>query len=173
MGTKLVDKKEQVLNPVCYIDRTRQLYEHLGYPPYNWFRASSQPAFKKLAKPLKESRLGMISTAGTYVSGQVAYYYQDDTSIRAIPRDVTNDLLRFSHITENYLSEARIDPSTVFPAQALNHLASEGQIGSLADNFYSCMGGIYSQRRVNEELIPRLKEAIYRESIDLLLLVPL
>ena len=57
----------------------------------------------------------MISTAGTYVQGQVAYYYKDDTGVRAIPNDTPMDKIRFSHIMENYLVEARQDPATVFP----------------------------------------------------------
>jgi D-proline reductase (dithiol) PrdB len=158
---------------VKYIDRTRQLYDKIGYPPYSWFHADTTPAFTPMKKPLAASRLGMVSTAGTYMTGQIAYYYKDDTSIRVIPADTPRKDLRFSHITENYLAEARQDPATVFPADALASLQSEGFIGELAANYFSCMGGIYSQRRVGEELIPRLKRAIEEEAIDCLLLVPL
>jgi len=35
------------------------------------------------------------------------------------------------------------------------------------------MGGIYSQKRVRTELIPALDDAISKEELDLLLLVPL
>jgi len=115
----------------------------------------------------------MISTAGTYVQGQVAYYYKDDTSIRAIPNDTPMDCIRFSHIMENYLVEARQDPATVFPSEVLAKLTAHGAIGELADNYYSCMGGIYSQKRVTTELIPKLTEAMGKERVDLLLLVPL
>ena len=163
----------EVSMPVSYIERTRNLYDHLGYPPYAWFQAGEAPPWTKVSKPLTESRLGLISTAGTYVAGQTAYFYKDDTSIRPIPSATPNRDLRFSHLTENYLVEARQDPSTVFPAAALRRLADEGFIGALAENFYSCMGGIYSQRRVNGELIPALQSALARESIDCLLLVPL
>ena len=159
--------------PVQYIQRTRATYEQLGYPPYRWFHADSPPAFTKVSKPLADSRLGMISTAGTYIQGQVAYYYQDDTSIRAIPNDTQVGKIRFSHITENYLAEARKDPGTVFPLESLQVLQGEGVIGELAENYYSCMGGIYSQNRVKQELIPNLQEAIQKQKLDLLLLVPL
>ncbi len=159
--------------PTEYIRQTRENYEKLGFEPYQWFEADSEPAFAKPARPLAQSRLGMISTAGTYLHGQVAYYYKDDTSIRAIPSDADVDQLRFSHIMENYLVEARQDPGTVFPVEALSTLQSEGVIGELADNYYSCMGGIYSMRRVREELIPNLENAIADEQLDLLLLVPL
>lgn len=159
--------------PVEYIRRTRETYDRLGYPPYRWFHADAPPPFTALEKPLSESRLGMISSAGTYVVGQVAYYYKDDTSVRRISRDVSLDDLRFSHITENYLVEARQDPATVFPSEALARLAQEGVIGELADNYFSCMGGIYSQNRVRNELIPNLQTAVADERLDILLLVPL
>lgn len=159
--------------PVQYIQRTRKTYEQLGYPPYRWFHADSPPAFTKVSKPLADSRLGMISTAGTYIQGQVAYYYQDDTSIRTIPNDTPVEKIRFSHITENYLAEARKDPGTVFPLESLRQLQQDGVIGEMAENYYSCMGGIYSQNRVKQELIPNLQEVIQKQKLDLLLLVPL
>ena len=159
--------------PVEYIRRTRDNYDKLGYTPYKWFHADSAPAFTAPSKPLAESRVGMISTAGTYVHGQVAYHYKDDTGVRSIPRDTPVSSLRFSHIMENYLVEARLDPCTVFPIEALKTLKEEGVVGDLADNYFSCMGGIYSQRRVIEELIPNLNEKVKDERLDLLLLVPL
>jgi len=115
----------------------------------------------------------MISTAGTYIQGQVAYYYQDDTSIRVIPSDTQLQKIRFSHITENYLTEARKDPGTVFPLESLQALHQEGVIGELAEDYFSCMGGIYSQNRVRSELIPNLEAAVEKQKLDLLLLVPL
>jgi D-proline reductase (dithiol) PrdB len=107
------------------------------------------------------------------VHGQVAYYYKDDTSIRAIPNDTRIEDLRFSHIMENYLVEARQDPCTVFPIEALAQLQTEGFIGELAEDYFSCMGGIYSKNRVRTELIPNLETAIDQQQLDLLLLVPL
>ena len=59
--------------PTEYIRRTRESYEKLGFEPYRWFHAEFGPTFAVPSKPLAESRLGMISTAGTYVQGQVAY----------------------------------------------------------------------------------------------------
>ncbi len=159
--------------PTEYIRQTRENYEKLGFTPYAWYQADSAPAFTPLSKPLSESRLGMISTAGTYVQGQVAYYYKDDTSIRSIPNDTPVDKIRFSHIMENYLIEARQDPCTVFPIEALRTLNDEGVIGELASNYFSCMGGVYSQKRVGSELIPNLEAAIESEELDVLLLVPL
>ncbi|MBF0277937.1 MAG: hypothetical protein HQM13_09110 [SAR324 cluster bacterium] len=159
--------------PINYIQQTRDFYEHLGYRPYQWFYADTPAPWTSLSKPLSKSRLGMISTAGTYVKGQVAYFYKDDTSFRKIPRNTPVADIRFSHVTENHLVEPRKDPNTIFPIQALNQLEKEGFIGELSENFLSCMGGIYSQRRVRSELIPELVKEILEQKIDLLLLVPL
>jgi D-proline reductase (dithiol) PrdB len=161
------------MKPVQYIKKTVDTYDSLGYPPYRWFFAEDAPNFVSVSKPLSESRLGMISSAGAYVQGQIAYHYKDDTSVRVIPRETPVDKIRFSHITENYLVEARSDPGTVLPIESLATLEKEGVIGELAEAYFSCMGGVYSQRRVKEEVIPNLEALVDRQKLDLLLLVPL
>lgn len=166
-------KPELKPEPTGYIRQTQESYEKLGFAPYQWFYAEDEPAFVTDRKPLADARLGLLSTAGAYVRGQVAFHTKDDTSIRAISSGTPAKDIRFAHIMENYLVEARQDPCTVFPVEALNHLQREGVIGELADNFFSCMGGIYSRKRVTAELLPGLEAAIDRESPDLLLLVPL
>ena len=156
---------------VSYMDAIRQRYEALGYAPYRWFVADDAPAWQALGRPLAEARLGLLSTSGAYALGQVAYHYRDDTSIRQIPSDVDTGDLRFSHITENYLVDPRRDPDCILPLRALRALAGEGLIGRLADTVFSCMGGVYSQRRVCEETAPALLDAFRAQDIDCALLV--
>ena len=159
--------------PTRYMEKTKKDYETLGYEPYQWFQATESPAFKQLAKPLSDSKVGLISTAGTYLKGQEAFFTKDDTSIRRIPNNSRLEDIRFAHIMENYLVEARQDPCTVFPLEALRKLQEERVIGELATELLSCMGGIYSRSRVNEELLPSLEQALEDQRVDLLLLVPL
>ncbi len=159
--------------PVEYIKGITERYSRLGYPIYNWYRAAEPAAWQPLRKPLSESRLGLLSTSGAYVAGQVAYFYKDDTSIRAIAKDTAAADLRFSHITEHYLPDARLDPDCVLPLAALRRLEAEGAIGELAGEVFSCMGGIYSQRRVGEELIPTIAAAFRKQAVEVALLVPL
>lgn len=159
--------------PVSYIDAITQRYASLGYTPYRWYRAESGPPWQALSKPINESRLGVLSTSGAYVVGQVAYHYKDDTSVREIPMDTDDSDLRFAHITENYLESPRKDPNCILPLAALRRLEAEGRIGSLAKNALSCMGGIYSQRRVREELIPAVDAHFSKEQVDIALLVPM
>jgi len=148
-------------------------YQRLGHQPYRWFEADSEPPWHALDKPLKEIRLGLLTTAGAYALGQVAFHYKDDTSIREIPSDVAEQNLRFSHITENYLVDPKRDPNCIFPVGTLRKLERAGFVGKLADSFFSCMGGIYSQRRVREETAPDLLEAFTAQEVDAVLLVPM
>ena len=158
---------------VEYIKAITERYQNLGYAPYRWYYADAPPAFVPMTKPLSECRVGMLSTSGAYVAGQVAYHYKDDTSTRAIPKDTAAGMLRFAHITENYLESPRKDPNCILPLEAMRRLETEGFIGELAADVYSCMGGIYSQRRVQEELIPELVQRFQDQAVDVVYLVPM
>jgi D-proline reductase (dithiol) PrdB len=158
---------------VRYMHAVTERYKSLGYPPYRWYRAEGAPPFQQLAKPLPAARIGLLSTAGAYAVGQVAYHYKDDSSIREISSDTRDEDLRFSHVTENYLVDARQDPGCVLPLNALRTLVVEKAIGEIPDTVFSCMGGIYSQRRVREELAPALLSAYSTQKVDAVLLVPM
>jgi D-proline reductase (dithiol) PrdB len=45
-------------------------------------------------------------------------------------------------------------------------------IGELSEHAYTFMGGIYSARRVREELAPQLTERLLADQVDAALLVP-
>lgn len=158
---------------VQYMASIKQRYENLGYTPYRWYHADSPPAFTPLNKPLSKSRLGLVSTSGAYAVGQVAYHYKDDTSIRAIAKETPSNLIHFSHITENYLLNPRKDPNCILPIDALNAAQADGRIGEVAPELFSCMGGVYSQRRIKEETIPLLHKEFIRQAVDTVLLVPM
>jgi D-proline reductase (dithiol) PrdB len=54
----------------------------------------------------------------------------------------------------------------------MRELESAGVIGELADPAYSFMGGIYSARKVRDELAPRLVNELKRAHVDAFYLVP-
>jgi D-proline reductase (dithiol) PrdB len=157
--------------PVDYIPRIRDNYLRLGYKPYNWVIRADPPPWAPPAKPLSKCRLGLAASGGIYVSGQVAFHHKDDTSIRDIPADVDTRDLRATHFAYD-LSNARTDPNVVFPIDSLRRLVKEGILGGLAERFHTFMGGIYSARRVAEELAPRLTGRFLEDEVDVVLLVP-
>ena len=157
--------------PVDYIERIREKYEALDYGVYQWVVSADTPPWHPLPKPLSECRLGLVASGGIYVSGQVAFHYRDDTSLLKIPMDVPTSELRATHFAYD-LTDARQDPNVVFPIDTLRGLVGEGAIGNLAANAYTFMGGIYSSRRVREELAPRVTECLLAEEVDAVLFVP-
>ena len=156
---------------VEYIERIREKYAMLGHAAYQWVFNTDTPPWHALPKPLSECRLGLVASGGIYVSGQVAFHYRDDTSLLAIPMDVPTRELRATHFAYD-LTDARQDPNVVFPIDTLRGLVREGVIGSLAANAYTFMGGIYSSRRVREELAPRVTDCLRSEEVDVVLFVP-
>jgi D-proline reductase (dithiol) PrdB len=160
--------------PVEYISRIRENYARFGYAPYAWVdhrNPPKPPPWTPLGKPLAESRLALLASGGIYQSGQIAFHWKDDTSFRAIPTSVETADLRATHFAYD-LTDARRDPNVVFPIDTLRRLVRERVIGSLTENAYTFMGGIYSSRRVAEELAPRLVERVRAENADAALLVP-
>ncbi len=158
------------LDVVDYIQQTRDSYSSLGYPDYRW---AHNPEASVINPPvdLASSRLAVVASGGIYVDGQVAFHHMDDTSHRRIPMDVDVDELRISHFAYD-TTDAKADPNVVFPVEALRALAADGTIGSLAPTGLTFMGGIYSQRRVREELIPALTDDLREMAPDVVLLVP-
>ena len=157
--------------PVDYISRIQEKYATEGYPSYTWVVHADLPPWQPLRRPLAESRLGLVASGGIYVAGQVAFHYKDDTSFRVIPTDVKTADLRATHFAYD-LTDARQDPNVVFPIDTLRGLVSEGVIGALAAHAYTFMGGIYSARRVQEELAPQLTTHLLAEHVDAVLFVP-
>ena len=157
--------------PVAYIARIQEKYAVLGYPSYQWVVNPDPPPWQPLRKPLADCRLGLIASGGIYITGQVAFHYKDDISFRVIPTDVKTAELRATHFAYD-LTDARQDPNVVFPIDPLRRLVAAGVVGALATRAFTFMGGIYSARRVREELAPRLVECLLAEQVDAVLLVP-
>jgi len=157
--------------PLEYIEIIKKKYAALGYPPYRWVISQTRPPWKPLTKPLSQCRVGLIAAGGIYVAGQVAFHYKDDTSFRVIPKEVKTEDLRITHFGYDF-TDARRDPNVVFPIDPLRQLVKEGIISRLAEHAFTFMGGIYSTRRVLNELAPKLVQFLHREEVDVALLVP-
>ena len=154
-----------------YIPRITAQYSGLGYGEYQWLHSEEAPSWAPVTKPLSDSKVGLIATGGIYAEGQTAFHFKDDTSYRAIPTDIETDRLRATHFAYD-LTDARKDINVVFPIDGLRSLVADGTIGELGPYGYTLMGGIYSTRRVREELIPALVQRCLDDELDVVLLVP-
>ncbi len=151
---------------VAYIPRTRELYA--SYAPYRWVINEDAP-WTPLAKPLRECKVALISSGGVHHKDQVPF--RDDVSYYKISRDVDIEDLCISH-SGYRTDDARQDPNCVFPIERMRELAAEGVMGEFADPAYTFAGGIYSARKVRDELAPSLVEELTANRVDLCYLVP-
>jgi D-proline reductase (dithiol) PrdB len=154
--------------PVAYIPRTRELYRE--YPPYRWVVNEDTPPWTPLSKPISRCKVALISSGGILYRDQPRFH-REDASWRAIPKNATQadlDIWHFGYRTD----DARIDHNCVFPLARMRELEAEGVIGELSDPAYSFMGGIYSSRRVRDELAPAIADELKRAHVDAFYLVP-
>ena len=154
--------------PVAYIPRTRDLYS--DFSPYRWVENPDQPSFTPLAKPIAQCKVALISSGGIMYRDQPRFHHED-ASYRRIPKSATRDDLSVWHFGYP-TADARRDPNCVFPLERLRELEARGVIGELADPAFSFMGGIYSARKVREELAPQIAGELKRAHADVLYLVP-
>jgi len=156
---------------VDYIAVTRDTYSRLGYSEYRWAYSEGPVPWVRPIRPLSESRLALVASGGIYVAGQIAFHFKDDASFRCIPTDVETESLRATHFAYD-LEDVRSDPNVVFPIDVLRELVAEGEIGELAADALAFMGGIYSARKVRDELAPAITRKLLEQKVDVALLVP-
>jgi D-proline reductase (dithiol) PrdB len=157
---------------VPYIDRTRELYAQQA--PYRWVvndRRTDPAPWTPIAKPLSALRISLIGSGGVHREDQEPFHFRNDTSIREISLDMPAARLRVSHFGYDF-RDAQRDAGCVLPFRALGDLARDGVVGACAGPALSFMGGIYSARRVRDELAPALLDYVLRQKADLAYLVP-
>lgn len=160
------------LDVVDYIQVTRDSYALLGFDSYRWADHTDEAAaFNAPTKPLSESRVVLIASGGVYRVGDVGFTHKDDLTHREVAIDAPTDELRVTHFAYDQ-TNARDDVNVVFPIDALRAMEAAGEVGELADVSLTFMGGIYSQRRLGETLIPAVVERVRELEADIALLVP-
>jgi D-proline reductase (dithiol) PrdB len=122
------------------------------------------------AKPLAESRVALISTAGLH-RREDPPFVPGAGDYRIIPDDADFDDLVMSHLSTNFDRTGFFqDVNTAFPADRLHELAEQGVIGSVASRHYSFMGATppAMMEPVARDLAGLLKE----DGVDAVVLVP-
>ena len=157
-------------DPIDYIERTREQYDGLGFPPYKWVHNEDTPPFVPLKKDLSDSKVGLVASGGIYRVGQIAFHYKDDFSFRIINTNTEAEDLRVTHFAYD-LRDARQDHNVVFPTGTLKDLEKEGAIGALSENAYTFMGGIYSSRKVADLLATEIADRLVKDEVDVAIMV--
>lgn len=122
-------------------------------------------------KPLAESRVAIVSTAGLHRRSD-APFAVGAVDYRILPGDVNFSDVIISHISTNFDRSAfQQDHNISFPLDRLRELAESGEIGGVANWHYSFMGAQPNHAALREtgEEVGRLLAA---DGVDVALLVP-
>lgn len=158
---------------VSYIDRTRELYLAQGYDnAYRWAHFHDVP-FARLAKPLVESRLTLVTTASPLLerppeSGSLRGAKQ----VWSGPTDAPPKRLYTDDLGWDRESTHTDDVDSFLPIHALQDLVSAGRVGGLAPRFHGVPTD-YSQRRTIEQDAPEILRRCREDGVDAVLLAPI
>jgi D-proline reductase (dithiol) PrdB len=126
-------------------------------------------------KPLAQSRLAVLTTAGLYVKGEQPRFrdadVEGDWTFRELPGDAWVDQLEIAHTHFDH-ARAEQDLNCVYPLERLRELMADGVIGSLAQRHYSISGYCTRADLVAEHTAPQIAQRLAQDGVDVLLHVP-
>lgn len=142
---------------------------------YRWQRLDPVP-MARLAKPLGECRVALVSSAGLVVPGDRPFdpgVKGGDWGYRLIPVDVEVGSLE-EHHRSNSFDHAGIeaDRGVALPLDRLRELAAGGEIGEVAPRHVSLMGSVTAPSRLKKKTAPAVAELLAEDQVDVALLVP-
>lgn len=142
---------------------------------YRWRRIDPVP-WAPLAKPLAESRLALVSSAGFIAPGQEPFDESvrgGDPTFREVAADIEAASLINTHRSESFDHQpVEADPNIAFPLDRVRELAEQGRIGAVNRRHLSFMGSLTAVGRFVQETAPTAVEALVEDEVDVALLVP-
>ncbi len=142
---------------------------------YRWRRIDPVP-WTRLAKPLSECRLALVSSAGFVLPGQAPFdetVRGGDPSFREIPSDADPSALVETHRSELFdHAGLACDPNLGFPIARVQELMERGRIAGVSPFHLSFMGSITAPGRLTRDSAPQAARRLLDESVDVALLVP-
>ena len=176
------------VNDVMFRWQIQAYAGHLGDPADFHHRHDDVP-FTKMAKPLAESRLALLTSSGHFVDGddpqpfgvvdmtqaeaeaRITEFTREAPQLSEIPVDTPFEQLRVRH--GGYpIDSVAADPQVVFPTGHLHDLVGEGAIGELSPTAYSFVGAA-AQGRIKRETGPAWAQRLLDDHVDAVLLVPI
>lgn len=122
-------------------------------------------------KPLQESTVAIISTAGLHRRDDTPFK-PGASDYRLIPGDVDFADLVLSHISSNFDRSAFAeDPNISFPIDRLREMAADGEIGGVSSWHYSFMGAQPDHQSL-EATGREVGRLLAADGVDVALLIP-
>jgi len=137
------------------------------------------PVWTPLKRPLAQSRIALISSAGIARNDQPPFDqdgerrnpWWGDPSHRVLPRGTTERDVRLYHMhVETRYGEQDLD--CVLPLRRLEEAQQAGVIGSVAPSHYSFMGYLLDAGPFLTKTVPQIVARMKSEEVDAAVLVP-
>lgn len=129
-----------------------------------------------LRKPLSESRIAVVSTAGMVAPGQPPFddgVRGGDWSLREIPDSIDVRTLIETHRSESFDHRPLgLDANIAFPLDRIHELVADGVIGSANHRHLSFMGSLTATKSLTGTSAPQAAQALASDGVDIALLVP-
>ena len=142
---------------------------------YPWRRIDPIP-WTPLRRPLAESRVALVTSAGFVLPGQEPFDDEirgGDTSFREIPSDAEVATLTETHRSQSFdHTGIRSDPNLAFPLDRFRELVANGRIGALNHRHLSFMGSITAPGRLLRDSAPEAARRLVADGVEAALLVP-
>jgi len=161
------------MSHVRYIDKTREYYQSEGYAaPYRWAHFDDVP-FTRLARPLAECRVGLVTTSEMVIRGredELAHVENDPTRPGySLPMETpTKELVSRKASYDKYATTLD-DVDAYLPLTHLRRLVEERRIAGLAPRF-QVVHSQYSQRRTLTVDAPRVLAELHEDRVDVAVL---
>src|SRR5512134_3410384 len=129
--------------------------------------------FAPLAKPLRESTIALVSTAGVARNDDQPFDQErerrdpwwGDPGFRVLPLGTTEQDVRLYHMhIDPRFGEADLD--VVLPMRRLGELAQQGVVGRPAERHYSLMGFILDPGVLVGQTVPAMVDRMRADAVD-------
>jgi D-proline reductase (dithiol) PrdB len=129
-----------------------------------------------IKKPLTESKIALVTTAGVHHTHQEPFDMNDpagDPTYRIIDAQTIEDDYLITHDYYDH-RDADKDLNIVFPFTRLKEMAAEGIVGSVARHHFSFMGHIKDSHldHLLETHAPQVANRLVEDRVDAVLLTP-
>ena len=128
----------------------------------------------KLGKPVAQTRLTFVSTAGVQPKGTLPFdvvHPVGDYSFRRVPSTAEPADLEI-HQLKYPTAGANRDLNVIFPVERLRELEAEGHIGGLTPSFFSFIGYNMDPERLERTLAEEIAAAVAADGAEAALLAP-
>jgi D-proline reductase (dithiol) PrdB len=140
--------------------------------PGSMIRKNSFVPPARLAKPLSQSRLTLVSSCGVHMKTEepldVCHPFGDFRFLNipswAKHHDLIIHQLKYPH------DDADLDINVIFPIERLQDLCKEGFLGGLTPNFFSFIGYNMDPEKFERTVAAGIAKAVEQEGADCVLL---